>query len=79
MGGLDALSSVELDLHSNQLNGGLPASFTNLNALQILDLGSNNLSGSIAVVGEMPALRQVDLRENTFGGAVPGVIGSLPF
>ncbi len=40
--------------------------------------GGNTLSGSIAVVGQMPSLRQIDLRDNGFGGGVPGVIGSLP-
>jgi Leucine-rich repeat (LRR) protein len=78
IGGLTALS-VELDLHSNQLSGSLPSSLTNLNAVQILDLGSNNLSGPIEVIGGMPALRQIDLRENSFGGAVLGVIGGLQF
>ena len=78
VGGLTSLS-VELDLHSNQLTGGLPTSLTNLNAVQILDLGSNSLSGPIDVVGGMPSLRQIDLRENQFGGAVPGVIGGLQF
>ena len=78
IGGLTSLS-VELDLHSNQLTGGLPTSLTNLNAVQILDLGSNSLSGPIDVVGGMPSLRQIDLRENQFGGAVPGVIGGLDF
>jgi len=78
LGGLTALT-VELDLHSNQLSGPIPTTFTNLNALFILDLGSNSLSGNLAVLGTMPSLRQIDLRQNNFLGAVPGVIGNLQF
>lgn len=79
IGGLTSLT-VELDLHANQLSGSLPPELTNLNALRILDLGTNALGGSIAVLGGMPALRQIDLRENQFSGGVPGSLGNnLPF
>ncbi len=79
LGNLTTLT-VEIDLHNNQLSGGLPPSFENLTNLDILDLGGNSLTGtaSLSVLGQMTALTQIDLRNNGFSGAVPGEIGSLP-
>ncbi|CAK14692.1 dermonecrotic toxin domain-containing protein [Pseudomonas entomophila] len=55
-----------LDLAQNALNR-LPATLADLNELQSLDLSENNIdlddTGSLAVIGQMPHLRRLNLTE----------------
>ncbi|XP_031488628.1 probable LRR receptor-like serine/threonine-protein kinase PAM74 [Nymphaea colorata] len=53
------------------LSGSL-ADFSNLTALQTIDLHNNSLSGSIPeFLGELPNLQQLNLADNQFNGSVP--------
>ncbi|CAL5002727.1 unnamed protein product [Urochloa decumbens] len=64
---------VELDLSSNQLIGGLPASFTRCRSLEVLDLSSNQLSA------ECPLLEVIDLGSNALDGEImPDLCSQLP-
>jgi Leucine-rich repeat (LRR) protein len=64
---------VELDLSSNRLVGGLPASFAKCRSLEVLDLGGNQLSGEFvaSVVSTISSLRVLRLSFNNMTGANP--------
>jgi Leucine-rich repeat (LRR) protein len=64
---------VELDLSSNRLVGGLPASFAKCRSLEVLDLGGNQLSGSFvdSVVSTIASLRVLRLSFNNITGPNP--------
>lgn len=64
---------VELDLSSNRLGGGLPASFAKCRSLEVLDLGGNQLSGSFvdSVVSTISSLRVLRLSFNNITGQNP--------
>lgn len=66
---------IELVLASNSLSGSLP-NFTNLPALQVLDVSRNQLSGTIPNVN-LPNLHILFLWDNDFTGSVPN-FSSLP-
>ncbi|RLM62089.1 receptor-like protein kinase BRI1-like 3 [Panicum miliaceum] len=64
---------VELDLSSNQLTGGLPASFSKCRSLKLLDLGNNQLSGDfvVTVISKISSLRVLRLPFNNITGTNP--------
>ncbi|XP_062194597.1 brassinosteroid LRR receptor kinase BRL1 [Phragmites australis] len=64
---------VELDLSSNRLVGGLPASFAKCRSLEVLDLGGNQLSGNfvVSVVSTISSLRVLRLSFNNITGLNP--------
>uniref|UniRef100_M8CYG4 non-specific serine/threonine protein kinase n=1 Tax=Aegilops tauschii TaxID=37682 RepID=M8CYG4_AEGTA len=64
---------VDLDLSSNRLVGGLPASFANCSSLEVLDLRANQLSGDFvaSVVSTISPLRVLRLAFNNITGANP--------
>ncbi|XP_062200126.1 brassinosteroid LRR receptor kinase BRL1-like [Phragmites australis] len=64
---------VELDLSSNRLVGGLPASFAKCRSLEVLDLGGNQLSGDfvVTVVSTISSLRILRLSFNNITGQNP--------
>ncbi|XVF05586.1 hypothetical protein REPUB_Repub05bG0185400 [Reevesia pubescens] len=56
------------------LQGFLP-DFSQMDALEIIDLHNNSLSGEIPdFLGKLPKLRLLDLRDNNFSGNVPETI-----
>ncbi|XP_020551979.1 probable LRR receptor-like serine/threonine-protein kinase At5g16900 [Sesamum indicum] len=62
---------IELDLNSKILFGQLP-DFSTMDALQIIDLSQNGLSGPIpSFLGTFPDLQELNLAYNLFTGAVP--------
>ncbi|GLT77127.1 hypothetical protein SLA2020_487410 [Shorea laevis] len=61
---------IELHLSYNQLEGGLPASFSG-SMIQSLWLNGMNLSGSIQVLQNMTSLTEVWLQGNHFTGPLP--------
>ncbi|PNY02188.1 leucine-rich repeat receptor protein kinase exs-like protein [Trifolium pratense] len=77
----------ELDLTNNNFNDQLPTCFhgefpsflKNLKQLFILDIGENQLSGTIpSWIGEIFSLMQIlRLSENKFQGSIPRCIGNL--
>lgn len=64
---------VELDLSSNHLIGGLPASFSRCRLLEVLDLSSNQLSGDfvVTVISKISSLRVLRLPFNNITGTNP--------
>ncbi|KAF7065109.1 hypothetical protein CFC21_071272 [Triticum aestivum] len=64
---------VDLDLSSNRLVGGLPASFAKCSSLEVLDLRANQLSGDFvaSVVSTISSLRVLRLAFNNITGANP--------
>ncbi|KAL0335638.1 UNVERIFIED_CONTAM: hypothetical protein Sradi_4775700 [Sesamum radiatum] len=62
---------IELDLNNKILFGQLP-DFSSMDALQIIDLSQNGLSGPIpSFLGTFPDLQELNLAYNLFTGAVP--------
>ncbi|XP_022728679.1 probable LRR receptor-like serine/threonine-protein kinase At1g05700 [Durio zibethinus] len=56
------------------LQGSLP-DFSQMDALEIIDLHNNRLNGEIPeFLGKLPNLRRLDLRDNDFSGNVPETI-----
>ena len=60
------------------VNNPIPASLGNLGALQGLDLGDNNFSGSIpSALGNLRELTSLGLSGNNFSGNIPSALGNL--
>lgn len=87
LGNLEKLNSLNLSNNTyvvdgikyvyDSLSGEIPASFANLKELSLLQLNNNHLSGDLAVITQMPNLREVDLDYNKFTGGIPAGIGGL--
>ena len=54
------------------------AGLAGLQALQILDLSLNRLTGAIPSPWEAPRLVEMDLHSNALSGGVPGSLALLP-
>lgn len=71
-----------LNLSNNGLTGVLPSDLWKLNELQNLDVSSNNLTGSLATLDNMPALVEVNVSHNHFFGPIPPrllkILGNSP-
>nr|XP_027083843.1 probable LRR receptor-like serine/threonine-protein kinase At1g34110 [Coffea arabica] len=62
---------IVLDLQSNQLTGGIPAAFKDLQKLQGLAVGDNNLNGTLDNLCNLHSLTLIDLTTNQFSGSIP--------
>ncbi|VAH21457.1 unnamed protein product [Triticum turgidum subsp. durum] len=63
---------VSVNLSFSGLNGDISSSFTNLKALQYLDLSNNNLTGTIPdALSQLPLLKFLDLSGNQLSGSIP--------
>ena len=60
----------------NQLTGSIPSQLGNLINLEYLNLGENQLTGSIPL-GEFLSNLVDSLRENQLTGSIPSVLGNL--
>jgi len=69
-------SVIELSLPSNNLVGTLPQELASLNALTILDLSSNQLSGVIPPRLVKFALLTLNLSNNQLSGSIPSDLGN---
>ncbi|XVF79494.1 hypothetical protein PTKIN_Ptkin14bG0227400 [Pterospermum kingtungense] len=63
-----------LDLHSNFIQGDLPALPLNINFFSV---SNNNLNGEISNICNMKSLEILDLSHNNFSGIIPQCIGSF--
>ncbi|KAH7866532.1 hypothetical protein Vadar_021637 [Vaccinium darrowii] len=61
----------ELNLSANGLTGHLPAGIANLAMLEQLDISCNNLTGTLAHIGELESLVEVNVSHNSFSGPIP--------
>ncbi|CAI7766811.1 unnamed protein product, partial [Closterium sp. NIES-53] len=61
----------ELGLNDNRFTGGLPATFTRLTGIYVLDLSNNSLSSGLDVIASMPWLTDIMISTNNFSGAIP--------
>ncbi|KAL7196310.1 hypothetical protein ACSBR1_036337 [Camellia fascicularis] len=69
---------TDLDMSKNSLNGSIPLSIGNLNALTNLDISKNHISGRIPDFwNDMPDLYYIDMSNNRLSGTIPSSIGSL--
>ncbi len=69
----------EISLNSNNLNGSLPESVGNLDALQILQLSNNRLGAKPlpASIGDLSALTKLQLSGCGLTGSIPPELGKL--
>ena len=72
--GLAVMQLKHLSLSGNALFGPIPPGFSNLTALQLLDLGSNMLTGSFP--SGMLLLPQMLTLVSMFGPVTPGILPS---
>ncbi|CAK9175123.1 unnamed protein product [Ilex paraguariensis] len=82
--GLQNLCNLwNLDLSTNKITGEISEVINGLsgcknNSLEMLDLGSNELTGSLPdSMGHLINLRYVVLRQNLFSGSIPETVGNL--
>ena len=69
---------TDLDISWNSLNGSIPLSMGNLQALMTLVISNNHLSGEIPQFwNKMPSLYIVDMSNNSLPGTIPRSLGSL--
>jgi Leucine-rich repeat (LRR) protein len=69
---------LQLQLPGYNLAGFIPSSISNLTQLQVFDLMSNTLTGTIpGSVGLFPGLQKLYLNGNELGGAIPRSLGQL--
>ena len=69
---------VEVDLHTNNLRGTLPAEIGGLESLEILLLRGNALSGPLpAEIGALENLTDLNLWNNALTGPIPSELGRL--
>ena len=73
--GLNAGGCVDsINLSGNRLSGDLPQTILNMEALRVLDLSENQLTGNVEVLlgnTNAPALEYLWLQRNLFSGALP--------
>ena len=69
---------VGLSLHSNNLQGTIPAEIGKLNRLATVHLGYNGLQGTIPPeLGSLAQLTQIYLENNALSGLIPPELGGL--
>ena len=61
----------EINLINNSLVGTLPSGLSNLNALEVIYLRNNNLSGTLPALDNLLSLKVFDVRSNAFTGSIP--------
>ncbi|KAL3139326.1 hypothetical protein ABBQ38_003661 [Trebouxia sp. C0009 RCD-2024] len=69
---------TELNLAGKDLGGSLPqdaSAYTPLTTLTLLDLSTNQLTGSLPPLGSLTALQTLELMENSFTGPLPELSG----
>ncbi|XP_063943472.1 receptor-like protein 7 [Daucus carota subsp. sativus] len=81
IGGIEQLpwnNIIYLDLHSNMLNGSLPAFICDSSNLEILNLSNNNLSGVLPDCSKkLTSIRVFDLRMNKIQGNIPATLSNF--
>ncbi len=71
-----ALSTLtSLDLSNNQLTGDIPAELNNLQSLQRLSLGGNQLQGTLPQLQALQGLTLLDASKNQITGGLTGYHG----
>ncbi|KAM7264295.1 hypothetical protein ACFE04_001978 [Oxalis oulophora] len=73
----DSCESISvIELHTNNLSGNIPNSFSKCRKLERLDLGSNKLTGSIPEeFAGLPVLKFLDMSYNNLSGSIPKNFG----
>ncbi|CDP08220.1 unnamed protein product [Coffea canephora] len=66
-----------LDLQSNHLTAGIPTAFKNLQNLQGLAVGDNNLNGTLDSLCNLRSLTLIGLTTNQFSGSLPECFGNM--
>ncbi|PRP83641.1 hypothetical protein PROFUN_03796 [Planoprotostelium fungivorum] len=75
-----SFTTVGFNLTGNSLEGSLPSSLSQSTHLLTVQVGQNNLNGSLPlhVLVQSPGLMQLDLSHNQFTGEIPEIFQSFP-
>lgn len=60
-----------LNLANNNLQGPIPASFSQLQQLQTIAVDNNNMTGTVEMLASLSNLQLLDLDTNSFYGTIP--------
>ena len=70
---------TQINLSANNLNGTIPASFGNLDGLNLVFLNANSISGSLPEeIGNLYQLEVLFMEYNELSGALPTALCSIP-
>ena len=64
------------DVFNNKFEGPIPSTLLNVDALQILHLKGNRLTGTIPELGKLPRMSWIDVSNNNLYGTVPHSLGA---
>jgi Leucine-rich repeat (LRR) protein len=68
---------IELDISSNKLEGEIPYTLSECRQLNVLQMGSNFITGNISPLRSLTSLNMINLSHNMLSGIIPAELGGM--